>query len=303
MFARLFAQSGLSLDRLRALVEVGAAGSIVRAAGDDAGRQSQYSRQIKELEDFFQIGLVERHGKSIRLTASGRELARISRFFLRGLSNFQRGCLAEGQTYRVGASATFIGCFLLPVLSDPRYVRSRVRFAIAALPEDEIERRLHDLTLDFGVVSRPALTRPLQVAELGEWRLVLWVPRTLSRTAREAERAFAEKRLPLAWPGGELPEVESTLLQGYEPALTCTSFLEARVALEHKGLAALLPEFLPSSGAATSCFKLRPRALEMCLFHYRWTWNPRLLRLNPHATRRRDELVESLVRKLARGIP
>ena len=35
MFTRLFAQSGLSLDRLRALVEVGAAGSIVRAA--DAG--------------------------------------------------------------------------------------------------------------------------------------------------------------------------------------------------------------------------------------------------------------------------
>ena len=103
MFAKLFAESGLSLDRLRALVEVGAAGSMVRAAGGDPARQSQYSRQIKELEDFFQAGLVERHGKGIRLTASGRELARISRFFLLGLSNFQRGCLAEGQTYRIGA--------------------------------------------------------------------------------------------------------------------------------------------------------------------------------------------------------
>ena len=80
MFERVFAESGLSLDRLRALVEVGAAGSIVRAAGGDPGRQSQYSRQIKELEDFFQTGLVERHGKGIRLTAGGRELARISRW-------------------------------------------------------------------------------------------------------------------------------------------------------------------------------------------------------------------------------
>jgi hypothetical protein len=77
MFERLFAESGLSLDRLRALVAVGAAGSIVRAAGNDPARQSQYSRQIKELEDFFQTGLVERHGKGIRLTANGRELARI----------------------------------------------------------------------------------------------------------------------------------------------------------------------------------------------------------------------------------
>ena len=119
MFAKLFAESGLSLDRLKSLLEVGAAGSIVKAADGDPVRQSQYSRQIKELEDFFQTGLVERHGKGIRLTAGGRELARISRFFLLGLSNFQRGSLAEGQTYRIGASPTFIASFLLPVLAEP----------------------------------------------------------------------------------------------------------------------------------------------------------------------------------------
>ena len=183
MFARLFAQSGLSLDRLRALVEVGAAGSMVRAAGGDPARQSQYSRQIKELEDFFQTGLVERHGKGIRLTASGRELARISRFFLLGLSNFQRGCLAEGQTYRIGASPTFITSFLLPVLAEPRCVQSGIRFAVEAVLGDEVERRLHDLTLDFGVVTRPAVSRPLQLKELGVWRLKFWVPKTLCKTA------------------------------------------------------------------------------------------------------------------------
>ena len=41
MFARLFAESGLSLDRLRALIEVGATGSIVKATGGDPVRQSQ----------------------------------------------------------------------------------------------------------------------------------------------------------------------------------------------------------------------------------------------------------------------
>jgi hypothetical protein len=81
MFTRLFAESGLSLDRLRALLEVGAAGSIVKAAGGDPVRQSQYSRQIKELEDFFRAQLIERQGKGTRLTSHGKELARISRFF------------------------------------------------------------------------------------------------------------------------------------------------------------------------------------------------------------------------------
>src|SRR5512141_3216326 len=119
MFERLFAESGLSLDRLRALLEVGPAGSIAKAANGDAVRQSQYSRQIKELEDFFQTRLIERQGKGTRLTANGKELARISRFFMLGLSNFQRGCLAEEQTFRVGASATFIVQWLLPVLAGP----------------------------------------------------------------------------------------------------------------------------------------------------------------------------------------
>ena len=299
MFAKLFAQSGLSLDRLRALVEVGAAGSIVRAAGDDPGRQSQYSRQIKELEDFFRTVLVERHGKGIRLTASGRELARISRFFLLGLSNFQRGCLAEGQTYRIGASATFITSFLLPTLADPRCVRSGLRFAVEAVPEGDIERRLHDLTLDFGVVSRAALSRPLQVAELGVWRLRFWVPRTLCETARQAERAFAEKRLPVVWPAGELPQSECNFLEDYEPSLSCTNFLEARVALEEKSLAAFLPDFLPLGATADRCLSPRIPAVDSCSFHYRWAWNPRLLRLNPHARRRKDALVESLAQKLS----
>src|SRR5512147_1079137 len=179
MFTKLFAESGFSLDRLRALLEVGAAGSIVKAAGGDPVRQSQYSRQIKELEDFFRTRLIERHGKGNRLTDGGRELARISRFFLLGLSNFQRGCLAEGQIYRIGASATFIGAFLLPVLADPRCVCSGVRFGVEAVGEDHIERRLHDLTLDFGVVRRAAVSRPLQLKELGAWRLGLWVPKTV----------------------------------------------------------------------------------------------------------------------------
>jgi DNA-binding transcriptional LysR family regulator len=299
MFARLFAESGLSLDWLRALVEVGAAGSMVRAAGGDPARQSQYSRQIKELEDFFQAGLVERYGKGIRLTASGRELARISRFFLLGLSNFQRGCLAEGQTYRIGAGPTFITSFLLPILAQPHCVQSGVRFAIEAVLGDEVERRLHDLTLDFGVVTRAALSRPLQLKELGVWRLKLWVPKTLCKTTRQAERAYADKRLPIVWPGGELPQSEFNALEDHEPALTCTNFLEARVALAERGLAAFLPDFIPLGPTADRCLNVKIPAIESCRFHYRLAWNPRLLRLNPHSRRRRDTLVESLARKLA----
>jgi len=298
MFEKLFSQSGLSLDRLKALVEVGASGSIVQAAGGDAARQSQYSRQIKELEDFFQIGLVERHGKGIQLTASGRELARISRFFLLGLSNFQRGCLAEGQTYRIGGSPTFLATFLMPMLADPSRTKSGIRYSVETVSEEDVERRLHELTLDFGIVTRPALSRPLQVRDLGRWKALVWVPKSLCKTEKEAARELAAMRLPLAWPQQEFPRENAGICKDYEPALTCGSFLETRAALEQQGLAAVLPDFLAPTKPANRFWKVSILGLETSEFHYRLAWNPRLLRLNPHASRRRDALSAALTELL-----
>lgn len=295
MFARLFTDSGLSLDRLRALVEVSAAGSIARAAEGDPTRQSQYSRQIKELEDFFQAKLVERHGKGIRLTPGGRELARISRFFLLGLSNFRRGCLAEEQVFRIGASATFIDRFLLPLLARPSRDPGP-RYALERAGHIEIERRLHDLTLDFGIVSTTAVSRPLQLAELTSWGLRLWIPKTLCPDESRVRQALRDKELPFVWPADELELSELGVLRGGEPRLICSSFVEAKAALERQGVAAVLPEFLAPAQAADRFLCLPGQAEDAPRYQYRLAWNPRLLRLNPHATRQRDFLLSSLTK-------
>lgn len=292
MFTKLFMESGLSLDRLRALVEVGAAGSIAKAAQGDPVRQSQYSRQIKELEDFFRVELVERHGQGVRLTPNGRELARISRFFLLGLSNFQRGCLAEGQTFRIGASATFLQLFLVPALSHAG-AASRIQYSLEPVADAEIERRLHELTLDFGIVTLPALSRPLQLQPLRQWNLELWVPRSLCRDHRQALRAFEEKRLPLALARGETALTSQSLLSDLEPALACGAFVEARAALAQGGLAAILPDFFPVPEGKAQCLRARVPGLQSA-FNYHLAWNPRLLRLNPHAARRREVLLALL---------
>ena len=56
-FEQLFDISGLSLDRLRSFLKVAEAGNLATAAQGDAVRQSQYSRQVKELEGFFGVAL------------------------------------------------------------------------------------------------------------------------------------------------------------------------------------------------------------------------------------------------------
>jgi DNA-binding transcriptional LysR family regulator len=301
MFTKLFAERGLSLDRLRALVEVGAAGSIVKAAAGDPVKQSQYSRQIKELEDFFRIELIERQGKGIRLTPRGRELGLISRFFLLGLSNFQRGCLAEGQTYRLGGGATFISQLLMPVLSQPRMIREGISYSVEVATDEEIERRLHDLTLDFGLVTDESLSRPLQQRELGQWRLELWVPRVLGNNERQVLKMLREKRLPLALATPEIPGVAQEVIQDYEPYLVCGNFIAAKAALEQQGLAALLPDFMDLGEKSPEYLAVRIPGISSHAFSCHLAWNPRLLRLNPHAGRQRDGLRESLARGFALG--
>ncbi len=299
MFAKLFVESGLSLDRLKALLEVGATGSIVKAAHGDPVRQSQYSRQIKELEDFFQTRLVERQGKGIRLTQNGRELARISRFFMLGLANFQRGCLAEGQNFRVGANATFIREFLLPVLSGPCLRKRGASYAAEVAGDEEVERRLHDLTLDFGVVGNAALSRPLQTKPLGKWTLELWMPKALGSNQSAAAKAFGREQLPLALAKTELDGLSVPSLSTYPARLICDSFLGAMAALEQQEIAAVLPDFLAPRRTSNSFIRLRVPSLDSLAFHFYLAWNPRLLRLNPHAIRTRDWLAEALARRVS----
>jgi DNA-binding transcriptional LysR family regulator len=296
MFTKLFAESGLSLDRLKSLLEVGAAGSIVKAAEGNPVRQSQYSRQIKELEEFFRIKLIERQGKGSRLTPSGKELARISRFFMLGLSHFQRGCLAEEQPFRIGACATFIRRFLLPVLSPSR--KAGATYATEVVGDAESERRLHDLTLDFGIIGRVNISRPLQTRLLGKWKLGLWVPKALGLNEVAAAQKFQAQQLPLALARNELEGLDVPRWAKYPAQLVCDNFLEAGAALEEQELGAILPDFLVTDKISKSFVRIRLPEMDSRTFQFCLAWNPRLLRLNPHAVRRRDLLAGLLSKRM-----
>jgi DNA-binding transcriptional LysR family regulator len=214
-----------------------------------------------------------------------------------GLSNFKRGCLAEEQTFRIGASATFNRQFLLPALAKSSLRKGGARYASEVATDDEIERRLHDLTLDFGVVARGELSRPLQTRVLGEWKLQLWVPRALRLNQTEAAQAFEQGHLPLVI-AKELEDLGVVPSMGTEGALECDSFLDCRVAIQGQEFAALLPAFLAPGKNERLLFRAQAPDIESRIFHFLLAWNPRLLRLNPHTTRRRDWLANSLSKQM-----
>lgn len=74
MHESIFQKTGLSLERLYSFCRVATAGGFNKAAGENTYKQSQYSKQIRDLEQYFGFPLFLRKGKTIELTSDGKYL-------------------------------------------------------------------------------------------------------------------------------------------------------------------------------------------------------------------------------------
>jgi len=179
MFENLFAQSGLSLERLKTFREIVAAGGITAAAGDDSNRQSQFSRQLKELERYFGVELLKRGHGPAELTDAGQRLYEIIGHTLRALEEFRSTCAGQPVELVVGAGESLIQWLLLPRLPGLTEAHPRLAVTFQNLKTDEILHRLLDGGVDFGVVSRYEPSRLLASAPLGKLEFCLFAPAAL----------------------------------------------------------------------------------------------------------------------------
>jgi len=115
----------------------------------------------------------------------------------------------------------------------------------------------------------------------------------------KAAQAFKERRLPLVLARRELAVLGVLSPSEYEAHLVCDSFLDACAAMSGLEVAAVLPDFLGPEKNSKSFLRVPILNLDSRVFHFHLAWNPRLLRLNPHATEMRDLLAESLTRQMA----
>lgn len=81
MYDNLFKHKGLSLERLHSFCLVASARGYNKAAGENAYKQSQYSKQILDLEKFFGCRLIIRGRGSFCLTDAGKRLLDLSKSF------------------------------------------------------------------------------------------------------------------------------------------------------------------------------------------------------------------------------
>lgn len=176
-FTRLFSKGGLSMDRLRTLCELETAGSYARIAPDDRARQSLFSRQISELEEFFGgIELVKRSGRGIEITKAGRELARGARLHFQQLEDFLTEHSRQSTEFHIAAGNSILEWMVIPRLAALRQKHPGITFRFTDMRSSDIVDALREHRVDFGVLRANTVSHPLKQRKAGAFGYRIYGP-------------------------------------------------------------------------------------------------------------------------------
>lgn len=284
MFSSLLEQGGLSMERLQSFCLVADSGGITKAARGNPARQSLFSRQIKELEEFFGTELVRRKGRGVVLTPAGKKLNVVARECFASLWDFKAECKGLPVEIVFGAGESVIRWMIMPKLGEVQKHLPNTTFKFLNLPTNEIVRRLSDGVIDFGVVRKDAVVRPLRATALGIMNYSLFLPAGANGVA-DNRRIDVLNGLGLATleGDGDFRQALSAIARKHRIRLNiqleCSSFPLVASALELGSMAAILPSIadveLQRAGIKKSgADPLKSFGREICL-----AWNPRLLRI------------------------
>ncbi len=298
-FARLFARRGLSYDRLRVLAEVAEAGSIAKAAGSNATRQSQYSRQLKELEEFCGVELTEHRGRNLCVTQSGQDLAALARSHFLALDDFLASTRNQLSTIRIGAGDSLVQWLLTRRLNPASPVTSSFSIQVHNLTSTEIVQRVREFSLDFGLISSDRPHKGLDHKKLGTVAFALYVPKSLSKGILSASDYLrSHQAFALIEESGKTTQrIHMVLRKGdYRPKgeLVCESFPEALSAVRSGRYAAVLPSLVDGTSEVAETVRFDDAGLKAIRKDVIIIWNPKLLRVRPFAQKLIGELVKVL---------
>ncbi len=247
MFEALFSKTGLSLDRLKTFCEIADARGISKAAKGKPHAQSQYSRQLKQLESFFGVRLFERRGKGIHITDAGKRLLPLCKEFLVSLE------LTVGEFHRlpkrisIGAGESILDWLVLPRLNQLEKILPNTHVELINLRSKAVNTAVLEGELDLGIVRHNACSRQLGIRKLGVLNYCLFVPSEMYRGAKTSDPVELLKRLPLARLAGDgefnemLAKVAERKRIVLNTRLTCSSFPSMKEAVKRCHVAAVLP--------------------------------------------------------------
>ena len=190
---------GLSLDRLETLSGIVAQGGIARAADGDANRQSQFSRQLAELEAWFGVDLLDRSSSPGKPTAAALRVVRQVDEFLREMDMVRESAGGGRRTVVFGAGERMIRSYLIPWAARIR--KENLKLVFKNLTSSAIRAELLARRLDFGILRRERCPEGMERVALKPIPMCLLLPAKLAKGRRK-------------WSWQELAEIPLVLMEG-----------------------------------------------------------------------------------------
>ena len=190
---------------------------MTKAAKGDTAKQSLFSRQIKELEEFFSTELIRRKGRGVALTEAGERLNIIARECFASLSEFKSECKGRPVEVVIGTGDSVIQWLLMPRLAEIRQRIPNVRLKFLNLPTTDAVRPLADGLIDFALVRKDAVTRPLEARPLGVMDYSLFIPAPLAARSGRSGATIARSLCAATGRDRPLPARSGPVTKEREP--------------------------------------------------------------------------------------
>ncbi len=282
--------AGVSIERLLTLCAVIEAGSIAAAAGPDTNRQSQFSRQLKELEKALGTNLFDRVGKSLQPNEQGRSVALASQTFFASLDEVMNAALGRTGTIRLGAGESVLRWWIMPHLGELMSGQPPLRFELQNYRTEVALREVRIGGVDVVIVRSDIAADDLQTEAICTVRYVLAVPRNLLRT-RDGAEVFEGRPLPFAELAGDglftntAKATATALGLNLQPVVRAETFSLLMSAVDSGTAAAFLPELALKNLPEERFAQVRAQGMEamdrsLCL-----VWNQKVAESRPSVRR------------------
>ena len=184
----------LDIHALQVFYEASQLGSFTAAARTLNMTQPAVSMQIKTLEDYLQVQLFERQGRSIQLSKAGQALVPLARQIiemtiktekmLRGANGAVMGNLT------IGTSVPSANRVLVHLIARFQKLYPNVRIALPLVSQEELLDKLNSGVYDFGVLNLVNRCEQITCMPFFDDRVVLVAPTQSNFTPeREIEPA------------------------------------------------------------------------------------------------------------------
>jgi DNA-binding transcriptional LysR family regulator len=194
----------MDFDQLTTFVEVAKLGSFSRAGEKVFRSQSAVSAQIRQLEETYSEKLLDRSGKSVRLTPAGQVMMDYAVRLLRLRDESLRAVADQSTTPRgilmIGANEATCLYVLPEVFAEYHRLYPEVQISIYRNFSRKVLQRLEEGSVDVGIVTMPVKSPSLKVQAIYRDRLMLMVSTENPLSQRKSIRMEEIAGQPLIFP-------------------------------------------------------------------------------------------------------